>query len=286
MPVLGSEPVATPDQVRGGLSPGPYLRGPASVAELVLFNAPQSTCSQRVRFVLLAKGLAFEERRLDLFAGDQLKPDYLAINPNGVVPSLVHRDRVVIDSSVIMEYLDEVFRAPESLVPEDAIDRAKMRALMRFIDEVPAAAIRVPSYNLAFLPTFQAMSEEEFRALAESKPLRKEFLLKMGRTGFSDAEMKSSMEQLARSIRRMDDMIRTSGGPFMLGQLTLADIAIMPVIVRLDDINLASMWDQHPSVATWLDAIRGHHAYAKAYYPGSLLTEKYPHLRKQLSAAG
>jgi glutathione S-transferase len=161
-----------------------------------------------------------------------------------------------------------------------------MRALMRFIDEVPAAAIRVPSYNLAFLPSFQAMSEEEFRALAESKPLRKEFLLTMGRTGFSDAEMKTSMDRLARSVRRMDEAIRASGGPFMLGRLTLADIAIMPVIVRLEDINLTSMWDEHPAVGVWLEAIQAHPAYARTYYFGSLLTEKYPHLRKQLSAAG
>src|SRR5262249_46823480 len=116
---------------------------------LVLFDAPQSTCSQRVRFVLQAKRLVFEERKLDLFAGDQLKPEYLAINPNGVVPSLLHEGRAVVDSSVIMEYLDEVFPDPERLVPDDPVERAKMRALMRFIDEVPAAAIRVPSYNLA-----------------------------------------------------------------------------------------------------------------------------------------
>jgi glutathione S-transferase len=256
------------------------------MTELVLFNAPQSTCSQRVRFALHAKGLPFEERKLDLFAGDQLKPEYLKINPNGVVPSLLHDDRAVVDSSVIMEYLDEVFPATERLVPGDAAERASMRALMRFIDEVPAAAIRVPSYNLAFLPAFQAMSEEEFRALAESKPLRKEFLLTMGRSGFSDAEMKTSMERLARSVRRMDDAIRASGGPFMLGAaITLADIAIMPVIGRLKDINLTSMWDAHPAVGTWLEKIEAHPAYAKTYYFGSLLTEKYPHLRKQLSAA-
>jgi glutathione S-transferase len=256
------------------------------MTELVLFNAPQSTCSQRVRFVLHAKGLVFEDRRLDLFAGDQLKPEYLAINPNGVVPSLLHDGRAIIDSSVIMEYLDEVFPGAERLVPDDPVERARMRALMRFIDEVPAAAIRVPSYNLAFLPSFQAMSEEEFRALAESKPLRKEFLLTMGRTGFSDAEMKTAMDRLARSVRRMDDAIQASGGPFMLGRLTLADIAIMPVIVRLEDINLTSMWDRHPAVGVWLKAIQAHPAYAKTYYFGSLLTEKYPHLRKQLSAAG
>ena len=73
-----------------------------------LYNAPQSTCSQRVRFVLNAKALPFEERKLDLLAGDQLKPDYLALNPNGVVPTLDHDGTIVIDSSVIIEYLDEV----------------------------------------------------------------------------------------------------------------------------------------------------------------------------------
>ena len=64
---------------------------------LTLYNAAQSTCSQRVRFVLNAKGLAFEEKKLDLLAGDQLKPDYLALNPNGVVPTLVDDGEVVIE---------------------------------------------------------------------------------------------------------------------------------------------------------------------------------------------
>src|SRR5712675_3161415 len=95
-----------------------------------LYNAPQSTCSQRVRFVLNAKGLAFEEVKLDLLAGDQLKPDYLALNPNGVVPTLDHDGNIVIDSSVIIEYLDEVAPAPENFsprahsAPQDARERA------------------------------------------------------------------------------------------------------------------------------------------------------------------
>ena len=112
---------------------------------------------------------------------------------------------------------------------------------MRFIDEVPTPAIRVPSYNLAFLPHFQAMSEEEFVALANSKPLRKEFLLTMGRTGFPEKEMNEALDRLARAVKRMDEALAASGGPWLMGeQLTLADIAIMPVIVRMDDIDLGS----------------------------------------------
>src|SRR5213593_46140 len=84
-----------------------------------LYNAPQSTCSQRVRFVLNAKALPFAEKKLDLLAGDQLKPEYLALNPNGVVPTLDHDGAIVIDSSVIIEYLDEVAPEPVRFTPDD-----------------------------------------------------------------------------------------------------------------------------------------------------------------------
>src|SRR5258707_13316567 len=168
-----------------------------------LYNAPQSTCSQRVRFVLNAKGLAFDEVKLDLLAGDQLKPDYLALNPNGVVPTLEHDGAIVIDSSVIIEYLDEIEPDRANFTPRDPVRRAAMRALMRFIDEMPAAAVRVPTFNLAFLPRFQAMSEEEFMAMAESKPLRREFMLAMGRKGFPEKDMKQPLDRLARTYQRI-----------------------------------------------------------------------------------
>lgn len=60
------------------------------MSAIELYNAPQSTCSQKVRLTLAEKGLAFKEYRLKLFAGDQLRPEYLALNPNGVVPTVVH----------------------------------------------------------------------------------------------------------------------------------------------------------------------------------------------------
>lgn len=250
------------------------------MTEFVLYNAPQSTCSQRVRYVLHAKGLGFEEHKLDLFKGDQLRPEYLAINANGVVPALLHRGRSVTDSAVIIEYLDDILPAIEPLRPKDPVDVAAMRSMMRFIDELPTPAVRVPSYNLAFLPHFQAMSEAEFQALADSKPLRREFLLKMGRTGFPQAEMDEALGRLQRSVDRMAIWLEKSGGPWLMGaDLTLADIAIMPVIVRMDDINLGSMWDKAPAIAKWFDNIQATVPFRPTYYHGALLTEKYPHLQ-------
>jgi glutathione S-transferase len=251
-----------------------------------LYNAPQSTCSQRVRFVLNAKGLAFAEKKLDLLAGDQLAPEYLALNPNGVVPTLVHDGDVIIDSTVIIEYLDEVVPEDETFTPRGPLERARMRSLMRFIDEVPAPAVRVPTYNLAFLPRFAKMTEEEFLAFAESKPLRKEFMLAMGRTGFPDKEMNASLERMRHTYARMDAAIAESGGPFLQGQRpTLADVSVMPALVRMDDLGLADMWADRPAIGRWYAAICAHPAFRPTYYPGSLLTEIFPHLRDKQKPA-
>ncbi|HME29078.1 MAG TPA: glutathione S-transferase N-terminal domain-containing protein [Pseudolabrys sp.] len=245
-----------------------------------LYNAPQSTCSQRVRFVFNAKKLPFEEVKLNLLEGDQLKPDYLKLNPNGVVPTLDHDGAIIIDSNVITEYLDEV--APGSrFTPEDPVRRARMRALMHFIDEMPAAAVRVPTFNLAFLPSFQKMGSEAFAAMAASKPLRREFMLSMGQTGFPKHEMDAALARLRRTYERMDAEIEKSGGPWLLGkQITLADVAVMPSLVRIHDLGMPD-WQDLPRIATWFDNIRAHPAFKPTYYHGSLLSERFPHLRKK-----
>jgi glutathione S-transferase len=245
-----------------------------------LYNAPQSTCSQRVRFVFNAKRLPFEQVNLNLQAGDQLTPEYLKLNPNGVVPTLDHDGRIVIDSSAIIEYLDEI--APEvSFTPEDPVERARMRALMHYIDEMAAAAVRVPTFNLAFLPGFQKMSREDFLAMAESKPLRREFMLAMGQTGFPKAEMDAALRRLRRAYERMEAEIEKSGGPWLMGkEITLADVAVMPALVRMDDLGMPD-WQDLPRVKKWFDNIRAQPAFRPTYYFGSLLSEKFPHLRER-----
>lgn len=238
-----------------------------------LYNAPQSTCSQKVRMCLAEKDLEFEERKLDLFSGDQLKPEYLAINPNGVVPSLVDDGEAVIDSSVIIEYLDEKY--PETrLTPESPLERAHMRAWMRFSEEVPAPAVRVPSYNRVFLRHFQAMTDEEFRAFGESKPLRKDFFLKMGKTGYSDDEVKAAEGRLSMTVARMQEAL-SDGRPWLLGNYSLADICFVPVFVRLEDIGMGFLWDSAAEVGQWLARVRERSAFEETFYFGSLLSEQY-----------
>jgi glutathione S-transferase len=92
--------------------------------------------------------------------------------------------------------------------------------------------------------------------------------------------MNKALDRLRRGIARMSETLCDSGGPWLMGsQLTLADIAMMPVLVRLADIGLDTLWERMPEVDRWLAALRARPAFSKTYYFGSLLTEKYPDLK-------
>ena len=226
-----------------------------------------------MRICLWEKGLEFSEKKLDLFKGDQLTAQYKELNPNGVVPTLVHDGEVIIDSSVIIEYLDELF--PEiPLSPATPVGRAHMREWMRFFEEVAAPAVRVPSYNRVFLRHFQKMTEEEFIAFGESKPLRKDFFLKMGRKGYSDEEMRQAERRLRMTIERMESQLQHSE-PWLLGAYSLADICIIPVMVRLNDIGLSKLWADCANVGEWFSRFLERDALQKTFYFGSLLSEQY-----------
>lgn len=239
---------------------------------LALYHAPHSTCSQKVRICLAEKGLDWEERRVNLATNEHLKADYLALNRNGVVPTLVHDGTVVIDSSVICEYLDEVFPDPP-LSPADPGGRARMRAWMRYIEEVPTVAVRYPSFNMAFLPRFEGLDETAFQERqADVRPLRKQFYRRMGPGGFSDADIDAALENAAMTAERMDRDLRTY--PWLAGDTyTLADITMAPLIDRMADLGFSYLWDGYPTVADWYARMAARPAFAKAFHSGTRLTE-------------
>jgi glutathione S-transferase len=247
---------------------------------LELYSAAQSTCSQKVRLTLAEKRLDFVEHKMKLFQNDQLKPEYLKLNPNGVVPTLVEDGAPIIDSSVIMEYLDEVYPEIE-LTPADPKRRAQMRAWLRFFEEVPTVAVRFPSYNAAFARHFQKMSDEEFKALAKSKPLRDKFLGEMDKQkGFSIEKLKQAEDSITKTVKRMEKPLSQS--KYLLGDdLTLADFAVLPCLIRMEDLGYEFLWKDYPGVAAWLVRMKSRPSYGAAYYEGSLLSQQYPGIREE-----
>ena len=244
---------------------------------LKLYNAPHSTCSQKVRICLAEKGLPFEDIRLDLGKGkDQLKPEYLALNPNGVVPTLVDDGEVIIDSSVICEYLDEKYPAPK-LTPENVAQRAKMRAWMRYLEEVPTVAVRIPSFNMGFLPRYEGLNDEQFRAeQSDVRTIRKHFYRRMGPKGFKPAEVEAALDQIGSTCARMEAAL--ANGPWLMGaQYTIADIVVTPSIDRMADLGYSSIWtDKYPRVTAWYARMQARPAFQKAFYQGTRMSETFP----------
>ena len=248
-----------------------------------LYNAMQSTCSQKVRYTLAEKKLEFVEHRLKLFKNEQLRPEYLKLNPNGVVPTLVHDGTPIVDSSVIMEYVDELVPA-NPLMPADLKGRAAVRAWMRFFEEVPTVAVRFPSYNAAFARHFENMSQEEFKELAAKKPLRDKFLGEMNKEkGFGVQRMKDAEASIRKTATRMETSLATHSY-LVGGRITLADICVVPALVRMEDLGYELLWSDLPGVVAWLARMKARPAYAIAFYDGSLLSQQYPGIRDEHQA--
>jgi len=263
----------TADRQRPADGPVPVLAATAAAAgrivgDLVLFHAAHSTCSQKVRLCLAEKGLAYQSRVLEIRRHEHLSPEYLAVNPNGVVPTLLHDGVPVIDSSVICEYLDEVFPVP-ALSPETALGRAAMRAWLRYLEEVPTTAIRIPSINAIFLPVLRELGAA-WDDVKRRAPLRKHLYERIGDQGFDKREVEHSMEQLTSSLERAGRALQS--GPWLLGELfSLVDIVYLPTLARLEDLGLGWMWDSLPEVADWYGRMKSRPSFERAFFAGSRL---------------
>jgi glutathione S-transferase len=195
-----------------------------------------------------------------------------------VVPTLVHDGDVIIDSSVICEYLDEVF--PEvSLSPADPVFRAHMRKWLRYFEEVPTPAVRYPSFNLVLIQGFKNLSETEFEGTANSRPLRKHFYKQMGQDGFSKKEIDKAIEDIANTVDRMEKAL-AAGGPWLMGeQFTIADVCVVPSIDRMEDLGFENIWEaNHPLVTDWFRRFKTRPSFQEAYYKGARFSDIYPDL--------
>jgi len=233
-----------------------------------LYHNPISTCSQKVRLCLAEKGLDYVSREINFGKREHLSDAYLAVNQNGVVPTLVHGGQSILDSSVICEYIDEVWPTPP-LSPSTAVGRAAMRAWMRYLEEVPTVAIRVPSFNKLFAKGLSQLAGDDFAQMTDKMPLRKAFYRKMeGEKGFNKEIFDDSIEKLESTLVRAEEALTRSR--WLVGDnLTIADMVLLPTIVRMEDIGLSAMWQDKPSVTNWFNAYCARAAFDIAFFPGS-----------------
>ena len=127
---------------------------------LFLYHSTTSVCAIKVRLTLDEKGLDYDSKLLNLREGEQHKLDYVKLNPNHVVPTLLHDGKVIIESTLIVEYLDETFANPP-LMPADPYGRAVARLWMKKIDHYLHAACSTLTFAIVFPPVFGKKTKEQ-----------------------------------------------------------------------------------------------------------------------------
>lgn len=223
---------------------------------LELYHGRTSVCALKVRLALAEKGIDDWTSHLLLLNGDQQTPEYMKLNPNAVVPTLVHDGNVVIESTVIIHYVDEVFDGP-ALVPADAMNRVRMRYWTKRMDEYVHPSCAVLSFATANRDSLLKLpAEERERQLArtpnKAHAERKRQTVELG----LDAPLViDAVMQHQKMLTLMEEQLGRAS--FLAGDdWSLADAAVTPYVWRLDKLKLAAMWDGMPRVADWYDRIR------------------------------
>lgn len=227
-----------------------------------LYHNGMSTCSQKVRIALAEKGQSFTEHHLNLRARDQHKTEYLKLNPNGVVPTLVHDGQPIIESAVICEYIDDVWPTPP-LRPKDAYERARMRLWTKQLDEGLHAASATISACIAFRFQFtEGKTEAQIRETLNGfvDPVKRKVMSENVLKGPESEFFRPAMLRVKKMLDDMESAL--SRGPWLAGsEYSLADIAVTPYVTRVDHLQLGPMIAARKNLAGWYARVQARPSY-------------------------
>jgi len=231
---------------------------------ITLYHFWDSFCSFKVRLALAEKGLEWTGEHVDLMRFENFRPEYLAVNPNALIPTLVDGLETIFESSIINEYLDD--RYPQTpLRPAEPAARAKMRACVKREEEELFLAIRPASLNLMMKPVFERYSEDELdRFLAlHPRPHLIPRLKTTFRAPFDGDAVDKSRKKLRAEFEKMNDTLSTT--PWLAGEsYSLADIAAAPVIDRVIQLGFQDLWNGLPGLSDWISQLTARPAYKAA----------------------
>jgi glutathione S-transferase/GST-like protein len=234
-----------------------------------LYHWEPNANSGKPIIALIEKGVEFESCYTDLLAFDQHKPEYLAINPNGTIPALVHGNVTLSESTEMGEYIDSAFDGPP-LRPEAPADRWRMRWWGRFLDNYFGPSLSMIGWSVFVGPAVRDRDPEELRRNIERIPLKER------RDAWRMAIYNEfPKEQLAESSRRVRHGIRVleralGERPYFAGAAyTLADINAFCMAYALPMMQAEHVNPERtPNLLDWLRRVYDRPAIEKAFKLG------------------
>jgi glutathione S-transferase len=228
---------------------------------LQLYHHGSSVCAAKVRLALAEKGIAWEGHYVDILAGEQFKEGYLRINPRAMVPAVVHDGRTIIESTLICEYLDQVF-PDHPIYPRDAFACYQARLWAKAVDEELHPACSALTYVVSHrhtimrsgLGSFEDFLKTPSNETKEARTLKWQWL----QHGLDAPGAADKVRLYLRHIRKMEEALGSQ--PWLAGeQFSIADIAMAPYVNRLAMLQLSEIWEggKLPRVADWFARLRG-----------------------------
>ena len=228
---------------------------------LKLYSFGPGANSLKPLATLYEKGLDFEQVFIDPGKFEQHSAWFKAINPRGQVPALDHDGKIVTESTVICEYLEDVFpQAGNSLRPADPFKRHEMRVWTKWVDEYFCWCVSTIGWAFGIKAIAQKMSDEEFEAHIEKNVPIPEQQLKWrrARNGFPQEMLDEEFRKVGVSVQRLEETL--SKQEYLVDSgYSLADICNFAIANGLqrpggffqDYVNE----QKTPGVVAWLDRI-------------------------------
>lgn len=235
---------------------------------LTLYHHGSSACAAKVRFALAEKQLEWDGVYIDILAGEQFRPEYLAINPKAVVPALKHGERIVVESTLICEYLEDCF--PEHpLYPRDPYERVQARYWTKAVDEELHPACSALTYVVSHRHTILRNGIGSFDAFMKAggaegqaaRALKWQWL----QQGLDAPGAADKIRLYAAYLHRMEAALATRD--WLAGvHFSIADVAMAPYLNRLQALAMEPLWHDGrlPRVANWFARISERAAFQTA----------------------
>ncbi|WP_027855961.1 glutathione S-transferase family protein [Marinobacterium jannaschii] len=231
---------------------------------LELYTHPMSPCAQKVRIVLAEKGLEWKKHHVELPKKENLRPEYLKLNPLGVVPTLVDQGLAVIESSIICEYLDD--RYPQHrLKPEDPYAIARMRFWMKHVDNKLHPSCGALQWPLVMRPGLMEKSEAERQALLDKIPEkpRRERQKRLVELGLDAPDVADAVRVYRNTLLDMEQALGEHR--WIVGDsFSLADASLAPYFQTLVQFGWQAIYADCPRVSAWYQRCSERDSYRNA----------------------
>jgi glutathione S-transferase len=223
---------------------------------LKLYSFGPAANSLKPMLTLHEKGLAYEQHLLNPRKFEHHSDWYKAINPRGQVPALADGDRIITESTVICEYLEDAHPTAVKLRPDNFADRADMRVWTKWVDEYFCWCVSTIGWHRHVSGMVRHLDEAEFDEVVKNIPVPEQQLKwRRAREGFPQDLLDEEMRRIAVSVKRLDDHLRDhewlAGGMYSLADICNFAIANGMQVGFAEQVNK----DDTPGLARWIDQI-------------------------------